>query len=291
MTTYRLANEMKGLADLGIAITVYVNRGKPSSGTFKSEILEAMLAEKTPCQPKENGFLIEESNEAHFYIVLRMPTRTDVAVVLASDGKEKKLSRLSNLSENGAEYLTLKRVATYTIMDGCTTKPPDNSFKVISTANNVLSIFEVGIATRIYKAEGCLHFLTVQEVYTGQLYFDEELQDIMVPPEEYPGYRNWRSLRELIPQLVDKDQLPREVRPISKQIPPVTQPNQGRVLFFNASTGFGLAKIAGGQVAGLHWRELNIEEPFPYMMTGDEITFNNSYTEKGYLKLADVTPV
>jgi cold shock CspA family protein len=88
--------------------------------------------------------------------------------------------------------------------------------------------------------------------------------------------------------MVDIKQLPREITPISKEIPPVTEPNRGRVLFFNASTGLGLAKIADNKIAGIHWRKIQTEEPFPYLETGDEVTFRHSYTENGYIKIAGV---
>lgn len=289
MSTYKLADHMQGLSNLGIVISVYAESGKPSGKEFKSEMLEKMLTERTPCQPEENGFLLREDSEARFSIVLQMPARSDVAVVLSSGGKDKRLSRLANLSK--IEYLTVKKVTTEPIMDGCTTKPPNNGFKVISTADNILRLFEISITTRIYQEEGCIHFLTVQEVYKGQLYFDEASQTVMVPEEEYPGYRNWLSLRDLVSEMVDTNLLPHAVTPNPRQIPPVTEPNRGRVLFFNAGTGLGLVRIQDDQIAGLHWNKLDIEEPFPYVETGEEISFSISYTEKGFIKIAGVTPV
>src|SRR3989338_9500114 len=270
MSTYCLAEKMKRLEALGINLSVYDNK-------------EGIL------MPREDGFFVHESFENRFSVILKIPIRPDVAVVLASSGKEKKLTRLANFSSDG-HYLTVRNISTHMTGFGSTTKPPDNSFKVISTADGILRVFEIGIATRSYEDMGCLHFLTVQEVYTGQLHFDEALQKVMVPAEEFAGYQNWLSLRELVAEMVDKDSLPRSVTPAPKPLPPVVGSNRGRVLFFNASTGLGLVKLAGDQIAGLHWTKINLDVPFPYVETGEEVEFSTSYTEKGFLKIADVKP-
>lgn len=51
-----------------------------------------------------------------------------------------------------------------------------------------------------------------------------------------------------------------------------------------------MVKIAGDQIAGLHWTKINLNVPFPYVETGEEIVFGTSYTEKGFTKIADVRP-
>lgn len=288
MSTYILQNELKKLTDLGIDIAVYIRTETDTDTPFKSEVIEKLLAE-IPQKIEADGFFLAKGGETRFSIVLSMPARSDVAIVHLTGGKDKKLSRLTNFSET--DYWTAKNVSTFYSADGYTTKPPDNGFKVVSTAGNVLRVFEVAIATRIYEKEGCLHFLIVQEVYTGQLYYDEQLKAIMVPREEYPGYENWPSLRQLVTELTDASQLPREVIPNPKDIPPVSKPNRGRMIYFNASTGLGMAKIAGNQVAGVHWKELNIDVPFPYVESGEEIEFEFSHTVKDHKRLVKVTPL
>ena len=284
---YRLANELKKLSELDIKVSVYLNSGSKDIRT-KAEIF-ASIEEKTHLEPEEDGFLIQ-ANDTRFLICLEMPDTDQLKAVIVLGGNGKELSLLSNFSTNGS-YKTLKTVPTYPVYGGHSTLPKDNGLRIISTVGNQLRMFEIGIASRLYVSEGSLHFLAIQELYSGQLFIDENTGTVEVPAEEFPGYANWPSLRAFVLKMVVTADLPRTINPTRHELPEITKDGEARVLFFNVSTGLGKALIKSGVAANLHWKQLDIEERFPFVETGQELIYSGTAQTKTGIQIIGVKPV
>lgn len=291
--SYNLPEQLKILAQLGITVKAY---SFPKYEGPKKDLL-GILRNEEPLQPEEDGFLFREDEKAHFYLVVEMPLSDKLRAVNVSGSENKILTELNNVrdQEQDNNSVFIKGIGTHFVVvngikEGCSTKPPMNSLRIVSTLDNIFKMFEVGIATRSFEKEGCLHFLTVQEVYKGQLYFDTKTERISIPAEEYPGYRNWDSLRDLVEEMTDWRELPISVTP---EIPDYSSPqkiNEGVVSYFNFSTGMGMAKLSDNCSGGVHWKQIADGKRFPCFLPGQRIKFSGTYTGK-MIKLIDVKPL
>lgn len=285
---YRLAEMMTALDSLGIRLSVY-RSVESKKGKSKAEVL-ASLDEQAPLQPEEDGFLLREDGPTNFFIAVRMPRTKELACAIITGKEEKTLSLLTNFSREENKYVTLKSIPTYPVYGGYSTLPKDNGFRIISVADNTFRMFEVAIASRLFPEEGSLHFLTVQELYQGRLYYDEGTSLVKIPADEYPGYENWPSLKTLVKEMVNPEDLPRNVETSSSSHPVVTEDGRGRVLFFTLATARGKAMTKDG-IADLHWTAIDLEERFPYVESGQEIIYTDVDRNHPIPRLLGVKPV
>jgi len=174
---------------------------------------------------------------------------------------------------------------------GFTTKVPRNNFRIFSTLDNVFRMHEIAIVTRIIDSRS-LYFLTIQETYKSNMYGEDG--NIVLP--DYPGYAKWQSLQDLIPSMIETNDLlsmSGYTPSISEETLEEVSPHEGRVIFFNLASGQGFAETKLDIDSALvHWSEIDTTERFTHLEKGQLFMYENVRNGRGNtVHLLGITPL
>ncbi len=261
---YNVSNELAKLNQLLLSVWV--------SEPLKGKVSKMELAQMELQEPKEDGFIAATREKVSFAIrinsLISMP---DIKVVMV--GPPKNGSPIDLLGNYGMDDspVYLKVVPTHEIVDGYTTKPVDNNFRIISTRDNIFRMFQVGVATRIDSSGESYYFLTVQEMYKSELV----LANGRITAPDFPGYEDWDDLKDLISEMVDPMSLSLSKTPTESKMkdPSTFSGNEGQVIYFNLIDGNGRAQTRDG-VQFFHWTQIDIDDRLAYLEAGQDILFS-----------------
>ena len=236
-------------------------------------------------KPEADGLVFQGENgvQRAFSLVVTLPAREDIAAVIIQGKRSEFVNRLSPVNVTTDLLTFVRNVSTYQVYGGFSTKPQDNSIRIVSVKNGKLQIFSLAITTRLYDEEKGAHdFLVVQEMYRAKLFrHREELvaeDEIVTDSDEYPGFNRWDAMKELVGDMissVEKQVLPIfEPRLKSKLKEPKFNNKDGQVIFFDINKGFGFAKTKSGNWY-FKWTQTDTDDRLPYFFTGQKISFDS----------------
>lgn len=275
---YKLKNALIELEELGVRVivkTYTLDKDKRNS-----EIKAELAKSGGELVPEEDGLIAQGRNQKNFVLIVKMPKVSCLAAFTIQG--DKAIQRLSNLSEkNEKEADYVKLVPTYEVWHGksFSTKPHDNNVRVVSVKDGVFKKFEISIVTRIYQKE-TFFFLAVQKTYQAQLFEDSDGR-VTVLDNQFPGYRNWPELQELVEEMlwdVFLGPLPPPLFPedpegdVEATVP--LEENQGVVIFFNPRLGYGRAFTQKG-VKHFSWENVADNVRFQHLERDDLISFES----------------
>ncbi len=291
---YKLALELSKLKKLGVLVSVklrtpaekdkvaILNRVKQSFDKIEG----SFNPYKDNLKPDADGLVFKGKNqdERAFSLVVSMPAKSDLAAVIIQGKKSESISHLSSVKIGGRLRTFVRNVSTYPVYGGYSTKPQDNSVRIVSVRNGKLQIFSVAVTTRLYDEEwGAHNFLVVQEMYRAKLFrYREELvaeDEIVTDMNEYPGFNRWEAMRELVSDMIPLTE--REALPVfklrieveAKDLEFVTN-KEGQVIFFDINKGFGFAKTKSGNWY-FKWTQTDTDDRLPYFFTDQKINFDS----------------
>jgi len=274
---YKLAPELAKLKKLGVSVEV---KFRNSTQKDKREILSAENV-----KPEADGLVFQGENgvQRAFSLVVTLPAREDIAAVIIQGKRSEFVNRLSPVNVSTDSLTFVRNVSTCQVYGGFSTKPQDNSIRIVSVKNGKLQIFSLAITTRLYDEEKGAHdFLVVQEMYRAKLFrHREELvaeDEIVTDSNEYPGFNRWKAMRELVSEMI----LPAEKQVLSvfkprlkvKSREPKFKDKEGEVIFFDINKGFGFAKTNWGD-RYFSWKNTETKDRLPYFFADQKISFDS----------------
>lgn len=281
---YKLKNALMELEELGVG--VFVKNYTPYKDKRNSEDKAELAKSGGEFAPEEDGCIAQGRGQKNFALIVRMPKVSFLSAFTVHGKEAKEIELLSDFSqENEEESVFVKLVPTYEVWHGksFSTKPHDNNVRVVSVKDGEFKKFEISIVTRIYQKE-TYYFLAVQKTYQAQL-FENNDGSITVLDTEFPGYKNWPELQELLAEMItDEDhfELPLielvigvddiqiEEVPLELEL----EENQGKVIFFNPRLGYGRALTQEG-VKHFSWEKVDDNTRFQWFEKDDRITFES----------------
>ena len=273
---YKLAPEIAKLKRLGVSVEV---KFRNSAQKDKREILSTENVE-----PEIDGLVFQGENgvQRAFSLVVTLPARTDLAAVIIQGKRSEFVNRLSSVNTDNNFRIFVRNVSTYPVYGGYSTKPQDNSVRIISVRNGKLQIFSVAVASRLYPDDGAYDFLVVQEMYRAKLFRSREEiiaeDEIVTDSEEYPGFNRWEAMRELVNEMLSREEITAlpvfEPRLKSKFKEPKFNNKEGQIIFFDINKGFGFVDTAEGATF-FHWKGTDTDDGLPYFFTGQKISFDS----------------
>lgn len=277
---YSLAKELAKLKKLEVGVSV---KSRTSEEKDKLSLLE-----KCRLSPEPNGLILQIANDTPcaFAIVMEAPNRADLAVVLIEGRRSEMLTRLSPIKVEGEKSLFVRLVSTYPVFGGRSTKPQDNSFRIVSVRGGLLQIASVAVTTRLYDEEkGAYHFLVVQEMYKAKLYRDPSgkivaEEDIVTSDEEYPGFNRWPVVQKLVDEMVppaEREKLALLTKRRRNATPkPVTLgENEAEIIFFDINKGFGFARVASETGIYFNWQEASTDDRLPFFKSRQIVRYES----------------
>lgn len=271
---YNPAPELAKLKRLGVSVSV-----KFRAPEEKDKV--AILATES-LKPKADGLIFKGENktERAFSLVVKMPTNCDLVAVVIHGKKSEFIDRLFSMRIEKDLLTFVRNVSTYPVFGGYSTKPQDNSVRIVSVKNGLLQIFSIAVTTRLYPEDGAHDFLVVQEMYRAKLFRSlGELvaeDEIVTDTNEYPGFNKWDAMKELVGEMISSEKrrsLP-VFKPRIKVLPkePIFADKEGEVIFFDINKGFGFAKTKWG-ACYFSWLHTDVEDSLPYFFAGQKITY------------------
>ena len=274
---YKLAPEIAKLKRLGVSVEV---KFRNSTQKDKREILSAENV-----KPEADGLVFQGENgvQRAFSLVVTLPAREDIAAVIIQGKRSEFVNRLSPVNVSTDSLTFVRNVSTCQVYGGFSTKPQDNSVRIVSVKKGKLQIFSVAVTTRLYDEEdGAYDFLVVQEMYRAKLFRSREEiiaeNEIVTDSEEYPGFNRWDAMKELVGEMISPAE--KQVLPVfaarlkSKLKEPKFNNKEGQVIFFDINKGFGFAKTKSGNWY-FKWTQTDTENRLPYFFTGQKISFDS----------------
>lgn len=262
---YNCHRELRHLFKL-LGIEIEVKSVLDLSLFEKSDILNEKVGKILV--PEEDGFLCElnKNTPIDFAIVIKMIPCQHIVPAVVQGREEKKINLLGNKTPNPslvASYVT--RVRTEKIPKvGISTKYVNNNLRIFVFADRWFYQWEVAIVTRI-TALSSRYFLTLQKVYTSEMYNDGG--QVWMPPDQFEGYETWDSLQKLTALKVASDRLPdRELYAPEKE--PGKEnfaPGDGRVIFFNLANGHGFVRTKMPKDPAIHWSQIKDGQRFAHL--------------------------
>lgn len=274
---YKIAPELVKLKRLGVSIEV-----KPRSPEQKDK-KEILLVESI--KPDEDGLIVRGENniQRFFSLAINAPARDDLAVVIIQGRRSELIDRLSPTKIEYNSLTFIRNVSTHPVFGGYSTKPQDNSVRIVSVKKGKLRIFSVAVTTRLYNEEnGAYDFLVVQEMYRAKLFRNRDdlvaEDEIVTDTNEYPGFNRWEAMQWLVGKMIsptEKQALPilkPKARVLAKD--PELNRSEGQVIFFDVNKGFGFAKTQFGN-RYFNWKQAETEDRLPYFFAGQKIKYSH----------------
>lgn len=288
---YNLAKEAAKLAELGVTVEVKLRTtekvSRPNSPEEAREAKLAILASES-LVPEEGGTILQSPNDTPraFSLVVNTPVRSDLAVVIVQGKMSQQVKALLPVKEDEGRRTFVRNFSTYPVYGGQTTKPEDNSLRIVSVRDGLLQIFSAAVITRLFRGQekGAFDYEGLQEMYRAQLYRNETdeviAQDfrlgIVTDEAEYGGFNRWPPMQALVGGMIPDKSLLSVLSPLLAipEAPETFGPNQGRVIFFDVRRGFGFANTERGP-RYFNWREGAVVGQLPYFEAGELIRFKD----------------
>lgn len=279
---YKLKNALMELEELGMLISVKLYT--PDKNRKKGKVRTDLAEPGGELVPEEDGCVAQGREQKNFALIVRMPKVFYLEAFTVQGKEAKEIELLSDFSEkNDEEVVYVKLVPTYGVWHGksFSTKPHDNNVRVVSIKDGIFKKFEISIVTRIYE-KGTYYFLAVQKTYQAQL-FEGEDEKVVVLENEFPGYKNWLALQELVEnmlydettEIMFLDPVPFEVDDADIQIEEVPlEENEGIVIFFNPRLGYGQVQTQKG-AKHFSWEKVIDDLRFQWFEKDERITFKS----------------
>lgn len=286
---YSISSELTKLKELGVKVSARMQ--VLGAGRFaKQAILETQS--DLPFETDGLFLQVDKKTSLSMAIVAEALDNPRLAVVLVERVKDQnaKVTRLTPVKTEGGKNFFVRLVSTWELVNGSghSTKPLDNSLRVVSVEDNFLRVISAGIPSRLRREKKTAdHFLVVQEMYSAKLYRDKAGKivvedDIVTANEEYPGFNKWESMRELVGEMIplaERKKLPllkSRKKAVSKPLLKLGQ-NEAEVIFFDINKGFGfarVARVADGRGIYFNWQNSASKDRLPYFFAGQKVVYD-----------------